>query len=100
MIEIKEHVLYTRRALADLLGDALDVDLFLGRIKARKVFKGLWLGEDLLNALRAAPALGDERPAPRMPKARRRKGRSKGDDAASKPLDDYMREVRGHAKTG
>ncbi len=54
MIELKPNVLYTRADLAAMLEPAgVDVDFFIARIKARKVFKMLWLGEDILAALRS-----------------------------------------------
>ena len=56
-----KNTLYTRSDLATLLdGSGVDVDTFVGRLKPRKVFRRLFLGRDLLNALDTAPALREE----------------------------------------
>jgi hypothetical protein len=79
MISIDPNSLYTRADLLALLeGSGLDVDTFIARIRARKVFRLLWLGSDILDALRKAPALADRSDAAEIPKARRR-GRGAGD---------------------
>jgi len=51
---------YTRSALKESVCDPIgvDVDLFVARLKPRKVFRAAWLGADLLEAWRSAPALG------------------------------------------
>jgi hypothetical protein len=73
MIEILPNALYTRADLAQILdGSGVDVDTFLGRIKSRKVFKSLWLGSDLLEAVRAAPALADRSDSANVPIRRKR----------------------------
>ena len=78
MIRIERDGLYSRTDLAELLKPfGLDVDTWTARLKPRKVFKSLWLGEDLLDALKAAPALGDPQPLPRARNGgngKRRKG--------------------------
>lgn len=97
MIELKPNVLYTRADLAAMLdGSGVDVDFFIGRIKARKVFKMLWSGEDILAALRTAPALSErdgarELPAPanRGNRGRRRKPLS---DDPLEPLNRLLRQ--------
>jgi hypothetical protein len=94
MIRIDQNALYTRSDLAALLaGSGVDVDLFIGRIKARKVFKMLWLGEDILAALRAAPALSEREEARELPSAGNRgnrRGRGPADDRLE-PLRKLMR---------
>jgi hypothetical protein len=85
MIRIDASTLYTRHDLAALLKDSgVDVDHFIGRIKCRKVFRMLWLGADILEAIRTAPALGESEgaadPAPSFPV--RKRGRPRKQDAA------------------
>jgi hypothetical protein len=75
MIEIQPNALYSRSDLAAMLeGSGVDVDTFIARIKARKVFRMLWLGEDLLAAIRSAPALSDRSDSAELPEPRRRGG--------------------------
>lgn len=58
MICIDPNALYTREDLRQLLEDAgIDVDVFIARLRPRKVFRRLFWGQDLLDGLRAAPAL-------------------------------------------
>lgn len=69
MLRIDPLTLYTRSDLSAMLeGSGVDVDTFIARIKARKVFKMLWLGEDLLAAIRLAPALAERSDCPAVPK--------------------------------
>lgn len=86
MIEIKHNALYTRADLAEMLeGYGVDVDTFIGRIRPRKVFKCLFFGEDILQALRSAPAL-DERKRKALPAA----GNRGGGKRRRSPLDTQM----------
>jgi hypothetical protein len=77
MIRIDASTLYTRADLAGLLKDrGVDVDHFTGRIKRRKVFRMLWLGADILEAIRTAPALAEREnrtadPLPAIPGRKR-----------------------------
>jgi hypothetical protein len=76
MIRIDASTLYTRTDLAELLKDSgVDVDHFIGRIKCRKVFRMLWLGADILEAIKTAPALAEREdpadPLPAIPARRR-----------------------------
>lgn len=97
MIEFNPNTLYTRADLAALLdGSGVDVDFFIAKIKARKVFKMLWTGEDILAALRNAPALAERDEARELPPAanrgnrgRRRKPRS---DDPLEPLNRLLRQ--------
>jgi hypothetical protein len=58
VIRIEKDALYTRADLAAMLGPAgVDVDYFISRVKPRKFLRMVWLGEDLLAAMRAAPNL-------------------------------------------
>ena len=72
MIEIKHNVLYSRADLAAMLdGSGVRVATFLGRLRPRKMFHGLYSGKDLLAALEKADPIveqGEERPAGRRPK--------------------------------
>src|SRR5687768_6822606 len=59
-IKFDRDALYSRPNIADMLGPhGVDVGHFLARLAARKVFKQLWLGEDLIAAYRQAPDLKD-----------------------------------------
>jgi hypothetical protein len=83
MIRIDGSTLYTRQDLAELLKDSgVDVDHFIGRIKCRKVFRMLWLGADILEAIRTAPALAEREdradPLPAIPG--RKRGRPRKQD--------------------
>ena len=65
MIRIGQDTLYSRKDLEDMLqGARLDHDTFIGRLKPRKVFRAFYLGSDILEALRAAPALREDEPLP------------------------------------
>jgi len=78
MFEIHKDAFYSRSDLQELLKPmGVDVDLFIGRLKARKVFRQLWRGADILDAYAAAPALADRSSAdgPDMPAARNRGNR-------------------------
>lgn len=58
MIELQPNVFYTRQDLAELLRPAgIDVDHFIARLKARKVFRSVWLGSDLIEAYRKVTPL-------------------------------------------
>ena len=61
-VRIEPESAYTREALRRLVCEPLgmDVDRFLFRLRPRKVFRKAWLGHDLLEAWKAAPALGEE----------------------------------------
>jgi hypothetical protein len=59
MFTIEPNTLYTRDDLAQMLaGTGGDVDTFIGRLATRKVFRMLWLGQDLLDAFQKATPLG------------------------------------------
>ena len=100
MIEIRPNVLYSRADLAEALAPAgVDVDHFIGRLRPRKVFKMLWLGEDILAALRTAPALADrpEGAALPAPANRGNRGRRGGAARADRPgakLDAYLQTLK------
>ena len=76
-IHIDPDAAYSRGLLKEAVCDPLgiDVDTFLSRLKPRKVFRGAWLGSDVLNAWRAAAPL-EERAKP--PKAKGRRKRATG----------------------
>ena len=64
-IRIDPDTIYSRTDLAAVAAEfGLRVDTFLDRLKPRKVFKSAWLGSDILEAWRRAPALGDARELP------------------------------------
>jgi hypothetical protein len=76
VIRIEASTLYTRADLAGLLAESgVDVDHFIGRLKPKKRFRMLFWGQDLLEALAAAPVLGESEdradPLPAIPGKRR-----------------------------
>ena len=61
-LRIDPDTVYTKRDLAEALNSVgIDVDLFLGRVKPKKVFRSCWLGSDILEALRRAPKLSERK---------------------------------------
>ncbi|MCG3197110.1 MAG: hypothetical protein GHCLOJNM_01594 [bacterium] len=74
-MKIDPDTAYTKAALVQLLGDAVDVDEFLHRLKPKKCFRGLWLGSDILDAWRRCPAITSS-PHPHPPPRRTRADRS------------------------
>jgi hypothetical protein len=79
VIRIDRDTLYARQDLAELLKDSgVDVDTFIGRMKCRKVFRLLWLGADILEAIRTAPALAERDHEDRDPLAAIPGGRRRG----------------------
>ena len=76
MFRIDENALYSRKDLAEALEPlGVNADTFIARLQTRKVFLKVWLGSDLLEALRAAPALGE---TPELPPAKVGPARSGG----------------------
>ena len=76
MIRLDKDTLYSRADLITLLeGSGVDPDFFIGRLKPRKRFRMLFWGQDLLDALAAAPILGESEdradPLPAIPGRRR-----------------------------
>ena len=95
MIEIKPNALYSRSDLAAMLEPAgVDVDHFINRLKPRKVFKMLWTGEDILAALRSAPALADRPEAPGLPMAANRGNRKRRKTPIDDPCESLNRLLR------
>ena len=96
MFKIDPDTLYTRSDLAAMLeGSQVDVDFFTRRLQARKVFRFLWLGSDILEALRTASPLAEKEEAP-LPAARNkgnRQGREDNEDHNNElaPLIQLMR---------
>lgn len=95
MIRIDPNVLYSRADLAAMLdGCGVDVDFFTARIKARKVFRFLWLGEDILSALRAAPDLTENPETPALPKPGNRGNRTRRAATILDPCEPLNRLLR------
>ena len=103
MIHIEADTFYSRADLAAMLAPAgVDVDHFTARLRARKVFRGLWRGADLLDAYAKAPLLA-ERPndgAGAMPEAknrgnRKRRGARVVDAIGMGALASYRAELKG-----
>ena len=58
MIEIRPHGLYSRSDLDKMLRPlGIDADGWIARLRPVKRFRRAWFGEDLLAAIRKAPAL-------------------------------------------
>lgn len=100
MIKIDRDTLYFRADLAEALTPAgVDVDHFIARLRPRKVFKMVWLGEDILAALRAAPALADREEAHELSmlvdhgNRKRRRGPVRADRPGAK-LDAYLKTLK------
>ena len=66
MVEIKPNALYSRNDLGELLQPlGLSVEQFLERVKPPKLFKSVFLGADILEALKTAERLNaTKRPLP------------------------------------
>lgn len=83
MIEINPNALYTRSDLINLLEPVgIKADSFVARIRPRKVFRPVWLGKDLLDAIASAPPLAD-RPEMHQAKPARFEAPAKGGAKAS-----------------
>lgn len=53
MFKIDPTALYTKKDLSTYLEqERIDIDNFLSRLGCKKKFRGLWFGEDLIEALR------------------------------------------------
>ena len=110
MIELKPDCLYTRDDLKAMLEPAgVDPDAFVARIKPRKVFRQVWLGSDLLTALRKAPTLAatpssgmaPSTSTPKRRSARPRKAASPSDLAPAHPIiAAYRAELKGVGGNG
>ena len=76
-VRIDPDTCYTRAALKESVTGPLgvDVDRFLARIKPRKVFRTCWLGSDILEAWRAAEALGTLKDRDSAKSGRKRRAR-------------------------
>lgn len=79
MFRIDPDGLYTRQDLKDLFAPAgVDADALVRRIRPAKRLRLLWLGSDLLDALRNAPPIGADAPADADPAPMpRRPGRAR-----------------------
>ena len=102
MFAIDPNSFYSRADLAGLLGaEGVDVDTWTARLRARKVFRQLWKGSDLLAAWETAPGLTDhgsgdgvDMPAARnRGNRRRRPGARKGNVPGAK-LAAQMEELK------
>ena len=100
MFAIDPNSFYSRADLAGLLGaEGVDVDTWTARLRARKVFRQLWKGSDLLAAWETAPGLTDrEADGPDMPAARNRGNRrrrpgARVDNAPGAELRRYREEL-------
>ena len=94
MIEIRPHCLYSRADLVAMLRPlGIDADGFIARLKPVKRFRLAWWGEDLLEAIRNAPALGevDEK----ISDARKVRRKREKPGARLKGIDELKRIQRG-----
>ena len=76
MIRIDPHSLYSRSDLIEMLEPiGIDADGWVARLKPVKRFRFAWWGEDIIEAIQSAPALGEvEEKTAQSTRARRRKG--------------------------
>ena len=84
MIEIKPSALYTRADLAEMLAPVgIDADGWIRLIRPVKRFRGVWFGEDLIEAIRLAPPMNEklkrELPEKCKPGNRRKRGAVNGE---------------------
>ena len=98
MIRIERDALYSRADLVELLKPlGIDADGFVSRVKPIKRLRQAWLGMDLLDAIRQAPALkekaDDRQPVdrPQAANGRPRRGRK----PRFERLDGYITELKG-----
>ena len=99
MIPIEPNTLYSRADLAVMLEPSgVDVDHFVCRLRPRKVFKMLWLGENILAVLHTAPALAEREAEVPLPASSSRGSRKRrGSARASSPgssLDAYLQTLK------
>lgn len=80
MVKIEPNAFYSRQDLIDLLDSVgIDADLFIARVRPRKLFRMAWWGEHLIDALRNTEALTtEEKPVPRSGITKRAKPKSQG----------------------
>ena len=72
MFALDPQTFYTRDDLAELLrGSGVDVDLFIARIKPRKVFRKLYSGKDLLAGYDQARCLSETEYSQDLPSPRK-----------------------------
>ncbi|MCE5229044.1 hypothetical protein LLG95_05545 [bacterium] len=65
MIEIQPNALYSKEDLEGLLEPVgLSAEAFIERLKPRKVFRALYYGKDLIEALSTASPIKERSPAP------------------------------------
>ncbi len=95
MIEIKPNCLYSRNDLGQMLArSGVDVDFFIARLKPRKIFRMLWLGTDILDALASAAPLSTKQQDAELPHAKnngnRRRRETRGDPSTD-PLEELLK---------
>ena len=108
MFAIDPNSFYSRADLAGLLGaEGVDVDTFTARLRARKVFRQMWKGSDLLAAWETAPGLTDhgsgdgvDMPAARNRGNRRRRPGARVDNAPGAELRRYREELTAQEREG
>ena len=92
MIRFEENIFYTRADLAKLFaGSGLDPDTFIARLKPRKVFRAGWLGSDLLEAFRKAPAIDQREEKAQCPRNSGNCRSRRRETIATAPLDKLLR---------
>ena len=95
MFKIEPDTFYSRADLAAMLENTgLDTDTFIARLKARKVFRVLWRGADILRAYEEATELNDRAPAPKSVKPKNkgnRQPRRKSETANSELIGGIFR---------
>ena len=98
VFRIDPNTLYSKADIADALDGSADVDRFLARLHPKAVVMGMFLGSDLLDALRAAPDYREaassaalEREARSKRNARKRRKEAERPDTADLISQDEVR---------
>ena len=95
MFKIEPDAFYSRADLAAMLEDSgVDVDLFIARLRTRKVFRCLWRGADILRAYEEATDLQDRASAPKSIKPKNkgnRQPRRKSEEASTELIGGIFR---------
>ena len=86
MIEFWPNALYSREDLRTILAaEKMNADSFIAKIRPKKIFRALWLGKHLNDAMAAGPALSEK---PTLPPGRNKGGRKAAGNGDLLAIDD------------